>query len=94
MDRKEYLYKLINSCPFTDTVNNCPIERLRRLSIKELIKTMKSLPDYEVIIIIQQHIKCKREREKAEQFKSMKHENREEKEIKNEELNTSYTQSL
>ncbi len=66
MDRREYLYKLINSCPFTDTVNSCPVEFLRRLPVEELIERVESLFDYEVIRITQQHVKCRREREKKE----------------------------
>ena len=64
MDRKVFLHRLINACPFADTVKNCSIDQLRRLPIKDLIERMKSLPDYEVIRITQQHVKCKKERER------------------------------
>lgn len=64
MDRRVFLRGLINTCPFTDTVKNCSIEQLRRLPLKDLVKRLKSLPDYEVISITKYHVKCKKARER------------------------------
>ncbi len=69
MDRRIFLRGLINTCPFTEPLESCPIEKLRRLPIEKLIEKMKSQPDYEVIRITQQHVKCKKEREREREIK-------------------------
>ncbi|NQU54794.1 MAG: hypothetical protein HQ522_19915 [Bacteroidetes bacterium] len=64
MDRKEYLSKLIVSCPMENLCSSCSIDKFRKASLVDLIKLLNNMLDEEVLLVTQQHVKCLKSRQK------------------------------
>lgn len=65
MDRKVYLIKLINSCPFKNAHSDCPINGFRNAPIADLVKIIDRLSEEKILMITQQHVKCYKRRKKV-----------------------------
>mgnify|MGYP000915157631 CR=1 FL=1 len=58
MDKKEYLMKLVLTCPLHPAYCNCSVKDLKAASITELIEINSRLSDEEVSSIIDAHNHC------------------------------------
>ena len=65
MDRKLYLTGLLISCPFKESLGNCPFNEFRNASIDKLIAYTNGIKDQDVILMVDYHKKCKAARESA-----------------------------
>lgn len=58
MDKKDYLMKLVLTCPLHPAYCNCRIKDFKQAPITELIEIYNNLSDEETLSIINSHKKC------------------------------------
>lgn len=54
---------LLINCPMGNSIEDCPAAELRKISLKERIRTVNEMEDTEVDSIIEHHEECIRNRE-------------------------------
>lgn len=63
MDKKDYLMKLVFTCPLHPAYCNCSVKNLKQAPITELIDIYNRLTDEEVLSIINSHKQCVKTKE-------------------------------
>ena len=62
--KKDWVRGLLISCPFGKPLDDCPLEKFRKIPISERIKLVDSMEEKQIDQIIVHHQKCLRQREK------------------------------
>lgn len=65
MDKKDYLMKMVFTCPLHPAYCSCSVKDLKKASITELIEIYNHLTEEEILSIINAHKKCVKTRKQV-----------------------------